>query len=139
MVSQARGQRAGKLDRGRTEVESDLLSYSPSPTDTPVDSARRHVQQVEIKCVLTNLFSLAKTGNSPMLGRWSSVSPLSPPTHFGKPWKVVGADFSEPVCWERQDHRDLSSSPAGQAAPAAPALGARGERRALTNPATRGR
>lgn len=40
MVSQARGQRAGKLDRGRTEVESDLLSYSPSPTDTPVDSAR---------------------------------------------------------------------------------------------------
>lgn len=132
-----RDQRADTLDRWRTEAESDLISHSPSPTDTHpyAQHGAGHVPQVEINCMRTNLFSLAKTGSSPVPGRWRSVSLLSPHTHSGDPGKW--GDFSERVCWKRRDHRNLSCSGPEHLRDQLRARGV--ERGALTNAATRGR
>lgn len=78
---------------------------------TLIDSAG-HVRNVEMKCVLTNLFSLARRGGAPPCsvggGRYLSCPRI--PT-LGNPGKW--GDFSEPVCVRCQDQHKLGCSPGG--------------------------
>ena len=86
-------------------MESDLiLCVSPAP-----QTHTGHVRVVDVKCMLSNLLSLAP----PCLVGGVRYLPCPRASTLGDPGKW--GYFPEPVCLRRYDHRDLNCSRAGGA------------------------